>query len=248
MNVTPSDGDSHGPVGVDEDTYNQLRLRDLQRDDEDNRIVLDISDQRKIAPSTESNGGQQTGKEAASKALREVRSIAQAQPVLPVEVEEEGEPQAIHATTSMMKSIKLRASHSTPDQIAQNNVSTKTKDSTIMAHSTTIDFLHYFWGAYLSGDVTRAEDVRFLFETLQSSKIRFHAVADQGEQERQAQLEQIQGMERDMPANKRRRIDRSRLPGGKQAVYNMLAATQQAVDFAEHEYQKTLAQQTASIS
>jgi transcription initiation factor TFIIH subunit 1 len=248
MNVTPSDNDSHGPVGLDEDAYNELRLRDLQRNDEDNRIVLDISDQRKIAPTTESNGTALLSADAVTKALRGVRSSANAQPTLPVDIDEDEEPQAIYATTNMMKSIKLRASHSTSDQIAQDNISAKTKDSTIMAHSTTIDFLHYFWGAYLSGDVTRAEDVKFLYETLQGSKARCDAVADQGEQERQTQLEHIQGMEKDMPPNKRRRIDRSRLPGGRQAVYNMLAATQQAVSFVEQEYRKTLAQQSAATS
>lgn len=246
MNVTPSDGESHGPVGVDEETYNQLRLRDLQRNDEDNRITLDISDQRQIAPSAESNGTVHLSAEHALKALKDVRTNARAQPVLPVEMEEEDEPLAINATTSMMQSIKLRASHSNPDQIAQNNVLAKTKEATVMAHSTTIDFLHYFWGAYLSGDVTRAEDVRFLYETLQNSKDRFDAVAEQGERERQAQLEHIQGMERDVPASKRRRFDRSRLPGGRQAVNDMLAATQQAVEYAEQEYQSTYAKQQAT--
>jgi hypothetical protein len=87
--------------------------------------------------------------------------------------------------------------------------------------------------------------VWFLSEKLQNSEVRFDAVADQAEQERKTQLEQIHGMEKDMPTNKRRRIDRSRLPGGKQAVHNMLAATQQAVSFAESEYQRTLAKQAS---
>jgi transcription initiation factor TFIIH subunit 1 len=245
MNVAPSDADTHGPVGTDEETYNELLLRDLQRNDKDNRVILDIADQRHIAPSDDTNGATHLSRTDVTAMVRNVQSSIRLAPILPTEVDEDDEPQALSATTDMMKSIKLRASHFTPDQIAQSNVSTKTKDAAIMAHSTTIDFLHYFWGAYLSGDATRAEDVRFLSETLQNSEVRFDAVADQAEQERKTQLEQIHGMEKDMPTNKRRRIDRSRLPGGKQAVHNMLAATQQAVSFAESEYQRTLAKQAS---
>jgi hypothetical protein len=56
-------------------------------------------------------------------------------------------------------------------------------------------------------------------------------------------LEHIQGLEKGMPANKRRRLDRSRLPGGATAIYDMLDATTQAVNFAEQEYLRTLAKQ-----
>ena len=249
VNVNPSDDISHGPVGMDEETYNELRLRDLQRNDIDNRVALEISDQRQIAPSTESNGMAQLKPEDVRKALNNIRSNARIQPALPVELEEEEEEEmALGATTSMMKSIKLRASHSTPDQVAQNNVSDKSKEGAIMAHSTTIDFLHYFWASYLSGDITRAEDVRFLYETLQGSKGRLDDVAEQAEKERQSQLDHIQAMESEMPATKRRRLDRSRLPGGKQAVNSMLAATRQAIDFAEQEYQQTLSKQRASAA
>lgn len=248
MNVTPSDGEQHGPVGVDEETYNELRLRDLQRNDADNRVILDITDQRKIAPSTDSNGTLELRPEEVSRALRSIQSTARSQPDLLVEVDDDHEEQSVNATASMMKSIKLRASHATPDQVGQNNLSASTKDATAMAHSTTIDFLQYFWGAYLSGDVTRAGDVEFLAQTLKDSQGRFDNVAELGEKERQTQLEHIQGLEKDMPANKRRRIDRSRLPGGKTAVYDMLAATQQAVSFAAQEYQRTLEKQKAQQS
>jgi transcription initiation factor TFIIH subunit 1 len=164
---------------------------------------------------------------------------------LTTEIEEEDAPHAINATANMMKSIKLRAAHSSPEENSQTNVSTRTKDAAIMAHSTTVDFLHYFWGAFLSGDTTRAEDVRFLYDTLQTSQGRFDTVAELAEKERQSQLDQIHTMEKDMPASKRRRIDKSKLPGGKQAVSEMLMATQQAVSFAEDEYKRTFAQQTA---
>lgn len=43
--VAPADGERHAPVGMNEETYNELRLRDLQADAEEDRTVLSVSDQ-----------------------------------------------------------------------------------------------------------------------------------------------------------------------------------------------------------
>ncbi|KAK3724759.1 RNA polymerase II transcription factor B subunit 1 [Vermiconidia calcicola] len=40
--VAPEDGEAHRPIGMDEDTFDQLRLRDLAREDSDNRVKLSI--------------------------------------------------------------------------------------------------------------------------------------------------------------------------------------------------------------
>ncbi|KAK3054062.1 RNA polymerase II transcription factor B subunit 1 [Extremus antarcticus] len=42
--VAPEDGEAHAPIGMDEDTFEQLRLRDLAMDDQDNRVKLSIRD------------------------------------------------------------------------------------------------------------------------------------------------------------------------------------------------------------
>lgn len=46
--VTPSDIDPSNPVGMDETTYNELALRDLQGDPEENRIILNIKEQSRF--------------------------------------------------------------------------------------------------------------------------------------------------------------------------------------------------------
>lgn len=248
MNVTPTDSETqHGPVGVDEDTFNELRLRDLQRNDKDNRIILNVSEQHQIAPIEDTNGNAQLKAADSHEALGRVRSNARLQPALTTAIDDDDAPRAINATIDMMKSIKLRAAIASPEESSQTNVGARSKDAAILAHSTTIDFLHYFWGAYLSGDATRADDVRFLYDTLQTSQGRFDAVAEQAEKERQSQLDQIHTMEKDMPASKRRRIDKSKLPGGREAVNDMLMATQQAVNFAEEEYKRNLVKQTTTL-
>ncbi|KAI9788358.1 MAG: General transcription factor IIH subunit 1 [Peltula sp. TS41687] len=46
--VTPVDGDPSKPIGMDEETYRELVLRDLQADDAENRIILNIKDQQRF--------------------------------------------------------------------------------------------------------------------------------------------------------------------------------------------------------
>ena len=46
--VAPADGDRHAPIGMDEDTYGELQLRDLQAHQDDNRVKLNIRDQQKF--------------------------------------------------------------------------------------------------------------------------------------------------------------------------------------------------------
>lgn len=46
--VAPNDIDPSLPIGVDEETFNSLALRDLQADAEENRIILNIKDQSRF--------------------------------------------------------------------------------------------------------------------------------------------------------------------------------------------------------
>lgn len=45
--MAPEDGQAHAPIGMDEDSYEQLRLRDLALEDVDNRVVLNIREQQR---------------------------------------------------------------------------------------------------------------------------------------------------------------------------------------------------------
>ena len=50
--VTPNDADPSAPIGLDEETYNSLALRDLQGDAEEDRIILNIKDQSRFFSSS----------------------------------------------------------------------------------------------------------------------------------------------------------------------------------------------------
>lgn len=47
--VAPEDGEAHAPIGMDEETFEQLRLRDLAMDDTDRRVVLNVREQSRAA-------------------------------------------------------------------------------------------------------------------------------------------------------------------------------------------------------
>ena len=54
--VTPNDVDPSLPVGIDEETFNELALRDLQGDAEENRVILNIKDQSRFFSSDKESG------------------------------------------------------------------------------------------------------------------------------------------------------------------------------------------------
>lgn len=56
VHVPPNDVDPSLPIGVDEETFNTLALRDLQADAEENRVVLNVKDQSRFFSSNKETG------------------------------------------------------------------------------------------------------------------------------------------------------------------------------------------------
>ena len=54
--VAPNDVDPSLPIGVDEETFNELALRDLQGDAAENRVILNIKDQSRFFNSDKESG------------------------------------------------------------------------------------------------------------------------------------------------------------------------------------------------
>ena len=76
--VAPNDVDPSEPIGMDEETFNSLALRDLQGDAEENRIILNIKDQSRFfsgnRESTVSTEAHLYAKQDPSKVLRSIRA------------------------------------------------------------------------------------------------------------------------------------------------------------------------------
>lgn len=76
--VTPNDVDPSLPIGVDEETFNELALRDLQGDAVENRVILNIKDQSRFFNSDKESGVSADAllyaKQDPVKVLRSIRS------------------------------------------------------------------------------------------------------------------------------------------------------------------------------
>jgi transcription initiation factor TFIIH subunit 1 len=246
VNVAPSDAEAHAPVGLDEETFNELQLRDLQRLDSDNRVLLHVSSQQQFsskdrARRTNVKLGTTPGK--ILKTLR--REVAQEQP-LPTDLDESNERRS-GATGVVMKSVKQHVHNLSSNAGPETGLSATVVESATMTHNTTIEFLHYFWSVYLSGDETRASELAQLAVTLQKSLERIEAVAVEAEKEKTEERRELLRQQDEFlqRTGKKRRLGIPHRGGGRLAVEGMLTATIRAVRFADAEYQQAYSEQLA---
>jgi len=256
VHVAASDSEAHGPVGMDEDTFNELQLRDLERQDRDNRIMLSISAQRHYTSNDQLNGHATARKLDRGSALRSIQADIGAQHRLPTELDEDDQKQASHASKKILNAVRLRVSDSSSGSSLTPNLPSTIYDSATMTHSTTVEFLRYFWSVYLSGDDLKANELNQWALTLQKSLERIEDVALKAEEKRSQELAEQERLteqyNRQVPGRKRRKLDMSKVSGGRKAVEDLLAATRRAVSFAGGEYmrqhQEQIAQQGLGVS
>jgi transcription initiation factor TFIIH subunit 1 len=243
VNVAPSDAEAHAPVGLDEETFNELQLRDLQRLEADNRVRLRVSNEQHY--STQDRVGESGSYRAIEDALQDLRATFKVDHGLHADYDEREQVQAGLATTDIISSVKQRVLISSNAE-PETGLSPTLVGAATMTHNTTVEFLHYFWSVYLSGDESRAGELAKLAETLGKSLDRIAAVAGQVEQEKAEKVADIQKQVEDFNrrTGKRKRADLSKVGGGQQAVEQMLAATTRAVKFAEAEYRHTVREQS----
>ncbi|KAK8253252.1 hypothetical protein HDK77DRAFT_174817 [Phyllosticta capitalensis] len=285
--VMPVDADPHAPAGMDEATYEQLRLRDLSNRAKDNRIMLNIRDQRQFFARDDqaSKEAQIYSKHNPSDVLKKLRreldpesmhtggSGIKLQAIINVDDNSDSDQDAKKsasqrvgtkaarnaATLQIFGAIKQRraqtADFSTPlgtfaTVPAQSiGLSDKTTDSLSLVHSTTIEFLHYFWTVFHSGDPARAEELSTLVETLDKSLERIQAVATEAEAERKKRIDEARKANEAYTARtgKRRRFDERAFGGGAEAVQKVVGPTVEAVVRATTVYRDTLKQQIAAL-
>lgn len=267
--VAPSDVDPSQPIGMDEVTYENLRLRDLAGDPEQNRIILNVRDQSRFF--TDSSDVNEGSKESVSLAPVDPRAaiksvcedLAQAFPqpgagVIRVDsFEHEGEddhsddererepPPSAKATTHLMELIRQHSAQ-TQEIPAQSGLSTAIYERVTLTHATTTEFLHQFWAAFLSGDGNRASEIASLAESLSRALDRIQAVADDAEGERnelirRAKRDAITIQER---TGLKRKIDYQAIRGGAEVVNQLLRPTISAVGTAVKKYRKAVQEQT----
>ena len=284
--VAPNDIDPSLPIGVDEETFNELALRDLQGDAAENRVILNIKDQSRFFNSDKESGvsadAQRYAKNDPAHVLRSIQSsLAGVSSNTNLETaigvndnsdsddDDESKAKEDHvgskaslsgATAQMLSAIAqqraqnedLSASSSgfsTVQSSSTSGLSTDIFDRLSLTHATTTEFLQHFWSAFLSGDPSRADEIRNQCESLNRAMDRIKAVATAAETERQNEIDKLKKQVQDLfdRTGKKRRMDYESTPGGAKAVNQLLAPTVKAIEVATKEYKKALAEQIEDV-
>ncbi|GAM41630.1 hypothetical protein TCE0_042r14890 [Talaromyces pinophilus] len=253
-NVAPADGDPSAPIGMDEEAYNQLLLRDLKGDEEQSRIILNIRDQSRFF-------GQDKEKEEKEKkealfAQRDPKEIivslqTDLNQTLPAdgsfhlgkivepdedEDDEEDETKASKVVGSKINMQKasneifgiIRERRTQADVTSDSGtwgLSSTLFDRLSLTHATSTEFLNQFWNAFLSGNPDRAGELASLVESLNRAMERIKAVATDAETDKETEINKLKQHAREVFAATGKKI-RVNLAGvgGGEKVVNQLLA------------------------
>jgi transcription initiation factor TFIIH subunit 1 len=212
--VAPSDVNPADPIGMDEETFNSLALRDLQGDAEENRIMLNVKEQTQFLSNEKSTVSEEAAlyaKQVPSEVLFDLEAdidpavmerdgaggldLRTAIGVLEESDSEDDEEKVTHvgsksslldAQKQILEGVKARRTEidGSSAQSSLSGLSQKLFDRLTLTHATTTEFLHHFWVVFLSGDPDRAGELAKMVETLERAMDRINAVAADAEKER----------------------------------------------------------------
>ena len=280
--VAPEDGEAHGPIGMDEQTFEQLRLRDLANEEIDNRVTLNIRDQQRLVSGEQQDN---VSKEAALYAQHDPKQVLSSlrsdlrpfslggggqeaysldkaigfDPDSDSEDEEaahqtngsmpshfSAKPALKHATADIISSIAEQRASASADPENLYGLSQETYNNLSTTHTTTTEFLHYFWTVFLSGDSSRAAELAHLVSTLDGSLDRINAVGARADEERNIQVASVKRRKEaaEKRTGKKVKYDFDVIPGGKKVVDAMAKPTVVALAKATEVYRKALEEQT----
>ncbi|KAI1911083.1 RNA polymerase II transcription factor B subunit 1 [Ophidiomyces ophidiicola] len=272
-NVAPIDRDPSAPVGMDEETFNQLQLRDLRGDREQDRIILNIKDQSRFFAATKETENEEAlifSRQDPETILASIQKdlittypeTGEGVPLSRlVEPEEDSDDDKSKTKSELVgsKSSLARASTQIFDAIRERKTQADSAsgsdtcglsqgvfDRLTLTHATTTEFLHQFWQAFLSGNPDRVGEIQSLVESLNRAMDRIKAVADEAEVERRAEVEKLKQHAREIMAatGKNIRPNFKAIEGGQKVVNQLMKPTMNALGKAISEYQAALAQQS----
>ncbi|KAL7272868.1 RNA polymerase II transcription factor B subunit 1 [Rhizina undulata] len=257
--VAPADGDPSQNDDQDERYMNEQALADLRGDPEEERIILNIQDQRRFFAddSADTDKGKKYAALDPAKVLEDIKrdlgtGLIDLAAALGgnVDYDEDGgktgKPKLSDATKKIMAAIRDRRSQLMTSSSASSPLTggfpQNVFESVLLVHATTNEFLHHFWLAFLSGDEKRAGDITTLVNCLKKSKERIEAVANTAEEEKELERqrkkkEAQEEYKRTGVRPKRKAIEPG---GGKAVVLQMLQPTLISVDKALSKYQDAL--------
>lgn len=263
--VTPSDIDPANPIGMDEETFNNLALRDLQGDADENRIILNIKEQSQFLsnePAILSAEALEYAKQVPAKVLSGLRRDISQDSDLHIAIgvledsDSEDEDKIGHvgskasisaAQKQIFEGVSRRRTEidGSSSQTALSGLSQKLFDRLTLTHATTTEFLHHFWVAFLSGDPDRAGELAKMVETLERAMDRINAVAADAEKEREEVIRAQKQRIRDVfeKTGKKMNWNPKSVGGGEKVVKDMMEPTIKALQKASEKYRKALQEQ-----
>ncbi|KAI5457250.1 hypothetical protein BGZ63DRAFT_417010 [Mariannaea sp. PMI_226] len=270
-NVAPSDSNPDDPNGV-YDTYNQLTLRDLKGDAKEHRIMLNIKEQNSFFSKRDSAPSKNAitfAKQKPTDVLFEIQGDLETletdgaggidlHAAIGFNDESDSEDEASKkphvgsraaitaADKDVMKGVRQQRAQKfghDSDEKRPMGLSAELSDKCKLTHATTIEFLHQFWNAFLSGDPDRAAELQYLAESLNRSAARIAAVADEAEQDREQYIatRKREIREHFQRTGKKIRWKSDMAGGGRPAVMRLMQPTLNALEKAQADYQRALA-------
>ncbi|KAM3514851.1 hypothetical protein MY11210_001456 [Beauveria gryllotalpidicola] len=275
-NVAPSDT----PNDDRAEYYRELALRDLRGDAQEHRIMLSVKEQNKFFAKHDSSPSSNIkvfSKQNPATVLLKMQGVfkgvaidATAGMDLQAAINfddgsdsEEDEPPEnkqsssrraiIGAENDVLNGILQQRSqkygHASDAKTPMGLPATIVERCTL-THATTVEFLHQFWDAFLSGDPDRAGELQYLAESLKRSTSRIQVVADDAAAERDETIRRTKQEIRDHfeKTGKKIRWKSDMVGGGRDAVIKMMQPTLDALEKAQADYARALAAEGVQIS
>jgi transcription initiation factor TFIIH subunit 1 len=270
-NVAPSDVIPDDADGS-RDSYDELKLRDLKADAVENRIMLNVKEQNTFfskqnsAPSAIAQAFvKQNPKDVLAKMKSTLGTIEDhgaggidLHSMIGFDADSDSDddaPKRAHvgsrasikaAEKDIMGRVHQRRSqkygHAT-DATTPMGLPVHLTEKAALTHATTVEFLHQFWNAFLSGEPDRAAELQYLAESLQRSSQRIVAIAEDAEREREETIRKRKQEIRDHfeRTGKKIRWKSDMVGGGHAAVMKLMQPTLNALEKAQADYARALA-------
>ena len=156
----------------------------------------------------------------------------------------------IAAEADISRGVNQRRAQRYGTSAGANTLPAGLADRAALTHATTIEFLHQFWSAFLSGDPDRASELQYLAESLKRSRARIEAVAVDAEA---AKGEAEAKMKADITEHYRKtgkklKMRRDLLGGGRAEVERLMGPVVVAIEKAQGDYSRALAAEGLTLS
>lgn len=275
-NVAPADGDVTAPIGMDEETWQKMQLRDLQGDEEQTRVKLSIRDQNRFfSQDQEDEQHRALAQQDPDQILQTLRTdITQGLPLggavplaklvepgddddeemedVPANKRPVGSSASLHdAFAQILATIREQRDQMNEGSASDTyGLSAALFDRLTLTHATSTEFLNQFWRAFLSGDPERANEVQSLSESLARSIERIKAVANDADAERQVEVDRRKSAAREYFERTKRkpRLNLDDIEGGQKVVNQLLGPTTRALQLAMSRYNTALEAERAEAT